>query len=387
MPCENNLAFKGTQHYGDPTLIDELEVNLKNWFDWAFLKIGAWQEVNSSTSGIYGGSFSQLLPLDDAGYSDDQVYFGIRKDWVYETGVDYHSPTQTLSYVGYHSGYGRALVQLGQYETSYYNTGDTVNITNDEFSGNYIVYSLIDSTSFLLTDNTNASGAGGSIYGIYNPQLPTIYVDGSENSDCTIDYRNGKVIFDSAQSDVTVTADYSFRGVQTYISNEVSLNYEIQSNSFNPNNTSWSESAESGEYATDPSQRVQLPAVIIEGVAKRSSRGHMLGWGGLRKYQDVLITVVSENAYERNLITDILADQKHKTIGLYDIDVVNKQGKNPLNFDGSLNSSGLTYPDIVNNSAYLWAKAFVDDALVSEVKTNTPNLHMSKVRYRIEVIR
>ena len=84
------LDFKGVAHIGNTTLMDELESNLKVWMDWSFLRIGGWFDVERpSTPGAFGGNFAQLRLVDDPAYTKGQVWEGARKDWVWETGVNY----------------------------------------------------------------------------------------------------------------------------------------------------------------------------------------------------------------------------------------------------------------------------------------------------------
>jgi len=85
--------FKLVQHYGDSKLMSQLEVNLKTYYDWAHLAIGAWTDVVMPTSGAYGGDFSDLRLVDDPSYTAGTVWEGVRKDWVWETGVNYLGAT------------------------------------------------------------------------------------------------------------------------------------------------------------------------------------------------------------------------------------------------------------------------------------------------------
>jgi hypothetical protein len=89
MPNTDYLTFKGATHYGDSFLMNMLEVNLKMWYDWSFLKIGGWVNVAIPTAGAWGGDFSKLRLVRDEGYTVGQVWESIKKDWVWEDGVDY----------------------------------------------------------------------------------------------------------------------------------------------------------------------------------------------------------------------------------------------------------------------------------------------------------
>lgn len=75
---------------GETLLMSQLETNLKSYFDWGLLGIGAFTSVSIPTSGTYGGAFDSLRPVEDPAYTDGQVWEAPRKDWVWETGVSYN---------------------------------------------------------------------------------------------------------------------------------------------------------------------------------------------------------------------------------------------------------------------------------------------------------
>lgn len=81
--------FKGVTHIGNDQLMNILETNLKHWLDWSLLKIGGWIEISGSQTGAWGGDWSQLRSVDDPYYTDGQAWEGVRKDWVWETGIGY----------------------------------------------------------------------------------------------------------------------------------------------------------------------------------------------------------------------------------------------------------------------------------------------------------
>jgi len=90
--CEPYTKFKNINNISEDLLLNILESNLKMFFDWAFLNIGAWFNINIPQSGIYGtNSHSTLLLTDDPSYTQGQVWQGIRKEWVWETGVVFNS--------------------------------------------------------------------------------------------------------------------------------------------------------------------------------------------------------------------------------------------------------------------------------------------------------
>ena len=103
---ERHTKFKGAWDARETLLMNELETNLKHWYDWAFLGIGAWTNVTTAQTGIYGGEEGVFRSVTDQSYTDGQVWESFRKDWVWETGVEYDDdganpePTDVAIYVG-----------------------------------------------------------------------------------------------------------------------------------------------------------------------------------------------------------------------------------------------------------------------------------------------
>jgi hypothetical protein len=85
--------FLHVDSIGQKSRISSLEENLKSFLDWSFLNIGAYVNVSIPTSGISGSNFHQLRPVTDPS-NRIKVWESIRKDWVYESGVNNQSPTQ-----------------------------------------------------------------------------------------------------------------------------------------------------------------------------------------------------------------------------------------------------------------------------------------------------
>lgn len=84
-----HTKFKGVSHIGDSLFTDQLQANLKTFFDWAFLEIGGFYNVYVSQSGVYGGNQSRLRMADDPNYEQGKVWEAFRSDWVWETGIEY----------------------------------------------------------------------------------------------------------------------------------------------------------------------------------------------------------------------------------------------------------------------------------------------------------
>jgi hypothetical protein len=117
MSCVN-LRLKGVhQHINYDQLSNTLESNFKMYYDWAFLTIGGWSDVSVPTSGIYGADFSRLRPVYDPNYNDGQVWEAARKDFVWESGIDY---VNTTGGTGNPSPVGLPVVNGTPVSTGYY---------------------------------------------------------------------------------------------------------------------------------------------------------------------------------------------------------------------------------------------------------------------------
>lgn len=116
MSCDiTDTCFKGINNISDDLLLNILESNFKMFFDWSFLKIGAWLDATIPNSGtIYTQSIppAQLLLVDDPSYTLGKVWQGIRKDWVWESGIVFNNTSPinisglfiNNTYVPYSSG-------------------------------------------------------------------------------------------------------------------------------------------------------------------------------------------------------------------------------------------------------------------------------------------
>lgn len=88
--CDTDLKFKSVTSITNDFLLNILEANFKMFLDWSFLHIGAWFDAQIPLGGtIYSQENPQykLLLVDDPSFNPGQVWQGIRKDWVWETGV------------------------------------------------------------------------------------------------------------------------------------------------------------------------------------------------------------------------------------------------------------------------------------------------------------
>lgn len=201
----------------------------------------------------------------------------------------------------------------------------------------------------------------------------------------TINYPEGKIIFNNPiSSSSVVNVEYSYKNIQIYKMEEFPYWREIQYQSLE-NKTGFSLS-DKGDFALNTEHRIQLPAVIIETVARSNSRPFRLGDKSLIMEQDLLLHILSDQPRDKNNIIDIIKLQEDRIIWLYNTNEIIKNGLYPLNYNGSKNLTGQNYYDIVNNYSLRWLKCRITDVSVSDMFFTNIRMYGSIVRVTNEII-
>jgi hypothetical protein len=234
------------------------------------------------------------------------------------------------------------------------------------------------------------SGVGYN--GISPIEFSGIYVNGSfhpaPTGDITIGYRvnypEGKIIFSRRLSSATVTANYSYKNIQIYQSDEFPYWKEIQHRSLE-NRTGFS-LRDKGDFAISSEYRVQLPAIVIEPVARSNNKPFRLGDKSLVVEQDILLHVLADNPKDKNSIIDAIRLQEDRVIWLYDTNEIVSSGIYPLNYDGSINENGQNYYTIVNNENYRWLKCQIAKINISDIDFANIRMYGSVIRLTNEII-
>jgi len=309
------LGFHNIQNISDKPSISQLEDNLKSFLDYSFLSIGGFINVNVPTSGLYNGDFGTLKPSQDPARTNNTVWEGSRKDWVFETGVCHNNRCPT------------------------------------PISGIYI-------------NNIFVPG-------------PT----GISPNNYSINYPMGQIIFLSPKPPSTnIKLNYSYRYIQTYTAHECSWWRELQRLSYDPD-----ASAKNKGQIITANHRVQLPCIIVETIARTSQTPYQLGSVDNIIDQDVLLHIYTENASQRDSISDILLIQKDRESYLYDINKVIKDNVYKLDNKGQINNSGLYYNEIMNNSLYRSNIFVIHNSVLSEINSISSTLHSSVIRWTIKI--
>lgn len=227
----------------------------------------------------------------------------------------------------------------------------------------------------------------------YQPiQISGVYVNNTFYSSGTtgayahkIDYPNGRVIFDNSVSVTgTVEVNHSYRYF-TFYTSDTPWFKEVLFNSYRTDDAQFLQRS-SGVWDVLSQNRIQLPAVIVETVPRRELRPYQIG-GGQWVTQDVLFHILSENTWDRDKLIDIITYQKDRTLLSFDKNAMVDNDKFPLDYNGSLRTGALCYPDLVKSSGdggYFWKKIFIKNMTTQESASHPP-LFRAVVRGSFEI--
>ena len=233
----------------------------------------------------------------------------------------------------------------------------------------------------------------GTPYADYNPiNISGVYVNGAlkATGDGTYphhyNYPLGRVVFDSAISTSdTVQLNYSYRNVQVYIADQAPWWDEIQYNSMRVDDATFSEIG-SGNWGILSNHRVQMPAIVVEAVPRRTFTPYELGNISQIVKQDVIFHVLAESRWWRNQLIDVISLQKDKTLQLYDTDKIAEADVFPLDFRGMVVSTTSTYDALVNDDAYKFKTCRIIDMGITEMESYNTRLHEGTVRASLELV-
>lgn len=317
------MSFIGIDKYSANTITAQLENNIVSFLDDGLLKIGAFVNVYSSVPNLYGYNMSELRPFENENYTDYTLWQSPRKNWVYE------------------------------------------NITG-------VAYSPITFSGI-----TVSGVAGSSFY-----PAPT----GNTTLGYTINYEEGSVLFDREIPRTSkVTTSYSYKLFDVQVANKSPIWKSLQTKTFEPSNFI-NNYFTSGDFSVPSEHRTQLPTIIVESINRSKNIPWRLGDHSLISEQKILLHVIAENKADRDKINDILNRQSTRTIDLYDLNKLIESGTYPLNFDGTINPSGLQYDEILGNNDYKWMTCRFKNITVAEMQFYGIDLYGSTIEITNELI-
>jgi len=95
MPTYTVLKLPGKA--GDAQLTEHLLANWQAFLDWAMLQIGGFYSVNLTDTAPFGGNPSTLRLSDDNRFTTGTVWDAYKKNWVWETNVEYSPQPISIS--------------------------------------------------------------------------------------------------------------------------------------------------------------------------------------------------------------------------------------------------------------------------------------------------
>ena len=132
--------------------------------------------------------------------------------------------------------------------------------------------------------------------------------------------------------------------------------------------------------------RVQMPAIVVEAVPRRTFKPYQMGDTSQFVKQDVLFHIVAESRWWRNQIVDVISLQQNKTLQLYDTDKIANANIFPLDFRGMVVSPSSTYEALVNDKGYQFKACKVVGMGVTELQSYNTRLHEGTVRATLELV-
>ncbi len=228
--------------------------------------------------------------------------------------------------------------------------------------------------SGLTVDSIPFSGV--NVNGVFQP------LSGTGPLSHYVDYPNGRIVFNSAISITsTVTAEYSHKLVNIIDGNDVGFIRELQTGSFRLDNPNFANPS-SGNWATNPQNRVQLPVGAIEVTNAKTYQAYNIG-GSQYVRTKVIFHVLAENDKVANHISTIIGMQNEKTNNTFDVNQISQNNRSPLDYRGSVASGALTHPQMVSN--YPWLKMSLINMNSTEGQWIN-NLYYTPVSCTVEVV-
>jgi len=319
----NHLQLKGFDSVFEATLANEIQDGIIEFLDWGLLEKGNYFNVTKGELSPNGADYSLLKMSSNPHFASGKAWEGFRKNWVWQSGISY-SPSPLVG----------------------------TNNTRPGISGVYVNDTFYPST----TSGTYAH---------------------------KVDYYNGRIIFDNPiPTGSKVQAEYSYKYINIIYSNELPWLREVQYRTLDIG-SNFNNITTKGEFNLPAESRVQLPAIAVEIVPRRTMRGYELG-GGQYVDTDVLFHCLAEDENTRNKLVDIISLQNEKYVYMFNSNLIASGNKFPLDYAGSPVSGALRYPELVNlySNGVIWLK----NSIIQGMQLINSNFYAGIVRITAEVV-
>jgi hypothetical protein len=316
------LNLKGFNNIFDSTLNNELQDNIIEFFDWALLEKGNYFNVTIGELSPNNSDYSLLRESSNQNFTDYKCWEGFRKNWVWQSGVS-HNPTPMV-------------------------------------------------------------GTNHAIPGISGVYVNNVFYPSSSSGTYAhkVDYYNGRIIFNNPiPTGSKVQAEYSYKYINMLYSSSVPWLREVQYRTLDYSASFLQK--DKGEFDVPAEMRIQLPAIAVEIVPRRTMAGYQLG-GGQYVYTDILFHCMAEDESTRNKLVDIISLQNEKTIFMFDSNSIASSGDFPLDYMGVPVSGALRYPDLI--AKHRNGKIRFKDMTVQGMEMINSNFYAGIVRTTTEII-
>ncbi len=314
------MGLRGFDNVFDSLMMNELQDNLVQYYDWNLLCKGNYFNSNLGEQDFNGNDYSLLQISNNPNYTPGQAWEGFRKNWIWQSGVD-NSPSPLVGSDNDHPGISGIYV-------------DDVFYPNDT-AGDYAHH---------------------------------------------IDYFNGRLIFDNpVPTGTKVQVEHSYKYINVVYASALPWLREIQYRSLDLDTSVTS--------PTIPEFTVQLPAMAIEIVPRRTMKPLEMGTLAQIVDTDVLFHCVAEDEISRNQMLDIVSFQNDTKFALFDSNQVVSNNKIPLDYRGSPNPEALVYPDLVSAYPKSGSLVTLKNSSVQGMEIINSNLFIGIVRCTMETIK
>lgn len=180
-------------------------------------------------------------------------------------------------------------------------------------------------------------------------------ISGSYTSSWYVDYKNGRVVFNTdTPANTVVKCSYCARDVAVYLSDDPE--WRIIVDNYMQRFAEINDNAPSGLASILKRNRVWLPAIVID-MKSIDTEPLQLGGGEIQNCS-VFYHIFSDNAFSTKRLTDIILEQDETSFPLYNIN----SAPFPLNHNGSLASGAKDYKTLsVGNSPYFWTSVYLTE--------------------------
>lgn len=226
-----------------------------------------------------------------------------------------------------------------------------------------------------------------SISGVYVDS--TFYPTSGNANSHHFDYPNGRVVFESSvPTTSTVELEYSYKYLEVTSAQNIPWFRRVQTSANRVDNPHFTQLG-SGDWNNIGYTRVQLPTIAVEINPIGDTRPYALGTGARYARHTVLCHILAESDNMARRLADILADQTHKNIYLFDSNMIAASSAFPLDYRGMTVSNPLTYPDLVahnNDGGYRWRRLRFIEGEGRKVQELHPELYYATTRLEVEVV-